>query len=51
MGIALAGRNVARAVTHLPSLLAFITGLVASRLSGHLLKRNHLNSRNVTARL
>jgi uncharacterized membrane protein YoaK (UPF0700 family) len=47
MGIALSGGNVARAATHLPSLLAFITGLLASRLSGHFLKRNHLNSRNV----
>jgi uncharacterized membrane protein YoaK (UPF0700 family) len=47
MGIALAGGNVARAATHLPSLLAFITGLLASQLSGHFLKRNHLNSRNV----
>jgi uncharacterized membrane protein YoaK (UPF0700 family) len=31
----------------LPSLLAFIAGLLASRLSGHYLKRSHLNSRNV----
>jgi uncharacterized membrane protein YoaK (UPF0700 family) len=47
MGIALAGGNVARAATHLPSLLAFVTGLLASRLSGSLLKRNRANSCNV----
>ena len=47
MGVALAGGDVARATTHLPSLLAFVTGALASRLSGELLKRNRLNSRNV----
>jgi uncharacterized membrane protein YoaK (UPF0700 family) len=47
MGIAFAGGDLARAVTHLPSLLAFVTGLLASRLSGQLLKRSCLNSRNV----
>jgi uncharacterized membrane protein YoaK (UPF0700 family) len=47
MGIALAGGDVARAAAHVPSLLAFIAGLLASRLSGLLLKRNRLNSRNV----
>ena len=47
MGIAFAGGDVARATTHLPSLLAFVTGLLASRLSGQLLKRRRLNSRNV----
>ena len=47
MGVALAGGDVARAATHLPSLLAFVTGVLASRLSGELLKRNLLNSRNV----
>jgi uncharacterized membrane protein YoaK (UPF0700 family) len=47
MGIAFASGDVARAATHLPSLLAFVTGLLASRLSGQLLKRRRLNSRNV----
>jgi uncharacterized membrane protein YoaK (UPF0700 family) len=31
---------------HLPSLLAFVVGLLGSRLSGQLLKRGRLNSRN-----
>jgi uncharacterized membrane protein YoaK (UPF0700 family) len=47
MGIALAGGDVAGAATHLPSLLAFAVGALASRLSGDLLKRRRLNSRNV----
>jgi uncharacterized membrane protein YoaK (UPF0700 family) len=47
MGVALAGGDVARAARHLPSLLAFVTGALASRLSEDLLKRNRLNSRNV----
>ena len=47
MAIALAGGNTARAVTHLPSLLAFIIGMLASRRSGLALKRRRLNSRNV----
>jgi uncharacterized membrane protein YoaK (UPF0700 family) len=46
MGIALAAGDVARAAMHLPSLLAFVAGLLASRLSGQLLKRSRLNSRN-----
>jgi uncharacterized membrane protein YoaK (UPF0700 family) len=40
IGIALAGGDVARAATDLPPLLAFVAGMLASRLSGHLLKRN-----------
>jgi uncharacterized membrane protein YoaK (UPF0700 family) len=51
MGVALADGDVARAATHLPSLLAFAIGALASRLSGELLKRNGLNSRNVRLRL
>jgi uncharacterized membrane protein YoaK (UPF0700 family) len=47
MGVALAGGDVAKVATQLPSLLAFVTGILASRLSGELLKRNRLNSRNV----
>jgi uncharacterized membrane protein YoaK (UPF0700 family) len=47
MGIALAGGEVASAATHLPSLLAFVIGALASRLSGQLLKLSRLNSRNV----
>ncbi len=47
MGIALAGGDVARASTHLPSLVAFVTGLLASRLSAQQLKRRRLSSRNV----
>jgi uncharacterized membrane protein YoaK (UPF0700 family) len=39
--------HVARAATHLPSLLAFVTGLLSSRLSGELLKRKRLNSRSI----
>jgi uncharacterized membrane protein YoaK (UPF0700 family) len=46
MGVAIADRDVARAAPHLPSLLAFINGALASRLCGELLKRNRLNSRN-----
>ncbi len=47
LGIALAGGDVARAATHLPSLVAFVTGGLASRLSGEMLKRRPLNSRNI----
>jgi uncharacterized membrane protein YoaK (UPF0700 family) len=47
MGIAFAGGDVASAATHLPSLLAFATGALTSRLSGQLLKRGRLNSRDV----
>jgi uncharacterized membrane protein YoaK (UPF0700 family) len=47
MGIALASGDVVTAATHLPSLMAFATGALASRLSGQLLKRRRLNSRNV----
>src|SRR5271165_1674396 len=46
MGVALAGGDVARVATRLPSLLGFVIGALASRLSGQLLKRNRLNSRN-----
>jgi uncharacterized membrane protein YoaK (UPF0700 family) len=46
MGIAFAGGDVASAATHLPSLLAFGTGALTSRLSGQLLKRGRINSRN-----
>jgi uncharacterized membrane protein YoaK (UPF0700 family) len=47
MGIAFAAGDVASAATHLPSLLAFATGALTSRLSGQLLKRGRLNSRNI----
>jgi uncharacterized membrane protein YoaK (UPF0700 family) len=47
MGIAFAGGDVGRATAHLPSLLAFVAGLLVSRLSGELLKRRRLNSRNL----
>jgi uncharacterized membrane protein YoaK (UPF0700 family) len=47
MAIALASGDVASAATHLPSLLAFATGAFASRLSGALLKRTSLNSRDI----
>ena len=47
MGTALAAGDVVSAATHLPSLLAFVAGALASRLSGQLLKRRRLNSRNV----
>lgn len=47
MAIALADGDTARAVTHLPSLVAFVTGMLASRLSAQSLKRRGLNSRNV----
>jgi uncharacterized membrane protein YoaK (UPF0700 family) len=46
IGVALADGDVARAATHLPSLLAFVAGLLTSRLSGQVLKRSRLNSRN-----
>jgi uncharacterized membrane protein YoaK (UPF0700 family) len=47
MGVALADGDGGGAATHLPSLLAFVTAILASRLSGELLKRNRLNSRSV----
>ena len=47
VGVALASGDVARAAMRLPSLLAFVIGALASRLSGQFLKRNRLNSRNV----
>jgi uncharacterized membrane protein YoaK (UPF0700 family) len=47
MSIALTRGDVARAATHLPSLVAFVTGLLASRLSARLLRRRCLNSRNI----
>jgi uncharacterized membrane protein YoaK (UPF0700 family) len=47
MGVALAGGDVTKVATQLPSLLTLVTGILASRLSGELLKRNRLNSRNV----
>jgi uncharacterized membrane protein YoaK (UPF0700 family) len=47
MGVALAGGDIARAVTHLPSLFAFVAGMLASRLSEESLKRGRVNSRNV----
>jgi uncharacterized membrane protein YoaK (UPF0700 family) len=47
IGVALASGDVARAATRLPSLLAFVTGALASQLFRHLLKRNRLNSRKV----
>jgi uncharacterized membrane protein YoaK (UPF0700 family) len=47
MGIAFAGGDLASAATHLPSLLAFATGALTSRLSGQLLKLGRLNSRDV----
>jgi uncharacterized membrane protein YoaK (UPF0700 family) len=47
LGIALAGGNFARAATHLPSLLAFVTGMLASRLSAQHFQRRRFNSRNI----
>jgi uncharacterized membrane protein YoaK (UPF0700 family) len=47
MGIAFANGDVASAATHLPSLLAFGTGALTSRLFGQLLKRRRFNSRDV----
>lgn len=46
-GIALAGGHLSRATTHLPSFLAFLAGLLASRWSGELIKRSGGNSRNI----
>ena len=47
MGVALAEGDIARAATHFGSPLAFTAGLLASRLSGELLKRRRLNSRAI----
>ena len=47
MGIALARGDFGRAATHLPSLFAFIAGLMASRWAGELIKRRGANSRNI----
>ena len=45
--IALAGGDLKLAATHLPSLLAFIVGLLISRWCAQLIKRRHRNSRNI----
>jgi len=47
MAIALAGGLLAEAASRLPSLFAFIAGVLVSRLSAQLLKRRRLNSRNI----
>lgn len=47
MMASLAGGRSAEAATHLPSLLAFIAGVLASRLSADPLKQHGWNSRNI----
>ena len=47
MGLALARFDVGAAATHLPSLIAFIGGMLASQSSGRALKRAKINSRLV----
>lgn len=47
MGIELAARHPDRALRHVPSLAAFIAGLLLSRLLGAALKRRGVNSRTV----
>jgi uncharacterized membrane protein YoaK (UPF0700 family) len=46
IGVALASGDVASAAKHLPSLLAFVIGMLASALSAEPLRRRRLNSRN-----
>ena len=46
-GIDLAQGAVADALRHLPSMAAFVAGLLLSRVSGTLLKRQGLNSRTI----
>ena len=46
-GIALANGDTADAVRHLPSMAAFVAGLLLSRVSGTLLKQQGLNSRTI----
>jgi uncharacterized membrane protein YoaK (UPF0700 family) len=47
LGIYVAAGNFAAAARHVPSIVAFILGLVLSRLTGAWLKKAGLNSRNV----
>ena len=47
MTVALAREDFADAARHLPSLVAFVAGLLLSRLSGDALRRATLNSRDV----
>jgi len=47
MAVSLARGDGSGAANHLPSLLAFVTGLLISRLSGDALKRAKLNSRDI----
>ena len=47
MAVSLARGDGSGAANHLPSLLAFVTGLLVSRLSGDALKRAKLNSRDI----
>lgn len=46
-GIHVAAGDLAAAARHVPSIVAFILGLVSSRLTGAWLKKAGLNSRNV----
>jgi uncharacterized membrane protein YoaK (UPF0700 family) len=46
-GIYVAGGDFTAAARHVPSIVAFILGLVLSRLTGAWLKKAGLNSRNV----
>ena len=46
-GIAIANGDTADAARHLPSMAAFVAGLLLSRVSGTLLKRRGLNSRTI----
>ena len=47
MMVSFARDDVREAASHLPSLVAFIAGLLLSRLSGSALKRAKLNSRDI----
>ena len=47
MGLALAQGDAAAATVHLPSLTAFVVGLLASQFAGQALKRTGSNSRSV----
>ena len=47
MMVSLAREDVRQAANHLPPLVAFVAGLLVSRLSGGALKRAKLNSRDI----
>ena len=47
MMISIAGGDLTVAASHLPSLIAFVAGVLLSRISAGVLKREELNSRDI----